>query len=65
MLPKHSKQVEMLPVCATPLVLRAHLFLHAPSLYYFSKASKAEQVKPCIKAQVTCEPHRGADFNPI
>lgn len=65
MLPKHCKQVEMLSVCATPLVLHAHLFLHAPSLYCFSKASKAEEVKPCIKPQVTCEPQRGADFNPI
>ena len=65
MLPEHCKQVEMLSVCATPLVLLAHLFLHAPFLYCFSKAWNAEEVEHRIKHQVTCEPHRGADFNPV
>lgn len=64
-LPECCKQVEMLSACAIPLVLLAHLFLHAPSLYCFSKACNAEEVKPHIKHQVTCEPHRGADFNPV
>lgn len=45
MLPKHCQQVEMLSVCATPLVLFAHLFLYAPSLYCFSKACNAEEIK--------------------
>lgn len=58
MLPKHCKQVEMLSVCAAPLVLCAHLFLHALSLYCFSKASKAEKIKPCIKPQVACTSQR-------
>lgn len=57
--PEHRKQAEMLSVRATPLALLAYLFLHAPSLCCFSKACDAEEVKPRIKHQVTCEAHRG------